>query len=74
MTTVTMKMKWFDDAKGYGFAQDEDGRDVFVHHSVIQMPGFRTLDEGDLVECDVIEGPKGYSAANVRVIQKAVNH
>lgn len=71
MTTAIMK--WFDDAKGYGFARGEDGQDVFVHHSQIQTSGFRTLDEGDLIECEVVSGPKGLSARNVSVIRKADN-
>jgi cold shock protein len=59
-------VKWFNDAKGYGFISQEGGEDVFVHHTAIQMEGFRTLKEGDRVEFDVTQGPKGLQAANVR--------
>ena len=58
--------KWFNDAKGYGFISQEGGEDVFVHHTAIQMDGFRTLKEGEKVEFDVTKGPKGLQAANVR--------
>jgi CspA family cold shock protein len=59
-------VKWFNDAKGYGFISQEGGEDVFVHHTAIQMDGFRTLKEGERVEFDVTQGPKGLQAANVR--------
>jgi CspA family cold shock protein len=59
-------VKWFNDAKGYGFISQESGDDVFVHHTAISMDGFRTLKEGDKVEFDVVRGPKGLQAANVR--------
>jgi CspA family cold shock protein len=59
-------VKWFNDAKGYGFISQEGGDDVFVHHTAIQMDGFRTLKEGERVEFDVTQGPKGLQAANVR--------
>ena len=59
-------VKWFNDAKGYGFISQEGGEDVFVHHTAIQMDWFRTLKEGDRVEFDVAQGPKGLQAANVR--------
>ncbi len=59
------KVKWFNDAKGYGFIEEETGRDVFVHYSVIQAEGFKTLREGEGVNFEVIEGPKGPSAGNV---------
>jgi CspA family cold shock protein len=58
-------VKWFNDAKGYGFITTERGEDVFVHFSAIQAKGFRTLAEGAAVEFDLIEGPKGLQAANV---------
>jgi cold shock protein len=58
-------VKWFSQEKGYGFIEQESGPDVFVHHSVIQSTGFRTLNEGERVEFDVIEEPKGLKAQNV---------
>jgi CspA family cold shock protein len=63
---ATGKVKWFNDAKGYGFIAREDGPDVFVHHTAIQSEGFRSLAEGQTVEFDITEGPKGLQAANVR--------
>jgi CspA family cold shock protein len=63
---ATGTVKWFNDAKGYGFISQEGGDDVFVHHTAIQMDGFRTLKEGERVEFDVAQGPKGLQAANVR--------
>jgi cold shock protein len=59
-------VKWFNDAKGYGFISQDSGEDVFVHHTAIQMDGFRTLKEGELVQFEVTQGPKGLQAANVR--------
>jgi CspA family cold shock protein len=59
-------VKWFNDAKGFGFISQDGGEDVFVHHTAIQMDGFRTLKEGQKVEFDVVQGPKGLQAANVR--------
>ena len=59
-------VKWFNDAKGYGFITQEDGQDVFVHYSAIQASGFRSLAEGDRVEFEVTKGPKGLQAANVK--------
>ena len=61
-------VKWFNDAKGYGFIQQDGGEDVFVHHSAIQGQGFRSLSEGDRVEFEVTKGPKGLQAANVRKV------
>jgi CspA family cold shock protein len=58
-------VKWFNDAKGYGFISRSDGPDVFVHYSAIQGDGFKTLSEGQQVEFDVVDGPKGKQAANV---------
>ena len=62
-------VKWFNDAKGYGFIERPDGADVFVHFSAIQGSGFRTLSEGQAVDFDVVEGPKGQQAANVTAVQ-----
>ncbi len=61
-------VKWFDPKKGYGFITKEDGQDIFVHWTAIQMEGFRTLEEGQEVEFEVTEGRKGPQAANVRVV------
>ncbi len=61
-------VKWFNEKKGYGFIEQEDGPDVFVHHSGIDAQGFRTLNEGDNVTFDVEEGQKGLSAVNVKVV------
>ncbi len=58
-------MKWFNDAKGFGFITTSSGEDVFVHFSAINANGFRSLQEGAQVEFDVVEGPKGLQAANV---------
>lgn len=63
---ATGKVKWFNDAKGFGFIAREDGPDVFVHHSAILAEGFRSLSEGQEVAFDIVEGPKGLQAANVR--------
>ena len=62
-------VKWFNGEKGFGFINQEDGPDVFMHHTAIQAEGFRTLAEGDRVEFDTKEGPKGLQAANVRKAQ-----
>ncbi|MCU0727674.1 MAG: cold shock domain-containing protein [Planctomycetes bacterium] len=61
-------VKWFNDAKGFGFLQEDGGGDVFVHHSEITMQGFRTLAEGDRVEFEKTQGPKGPKALKVRKI------
>jgi CspA family cold shock protein len=58
-------VKWFNEAKGYGFIERPEGGDLFVHYSAIQGNGFRTLAEGQEVEFDVVDGPKGKQAANV---------
>ena len=59
------KVKWFNKEKGFGFIERDSGNDVFVHYSAIQQDGFKTLQEGDTVEFDIVEGPKGLQAANV---------
>ncbi|MDK2824246.1 MAG: cold shock protein [Clostridia bacterium] len=59
------KVKWFNAEKGYGFIEGEDGKDVFVHFSAIQTDGFKTLDEGQMVSFEVVEGTRGPQAANV---------
>ena len=61
-------MKWFNAAKGFGFIQRSGGEDVFVHHTAIQMNGYRALDEGSEVEFEVKQGPKGLQAENVQRI------
>lgn len=62
---VTGQVKWFNNSKGYGFIGREDGADVFVHYSAIVGDGYRSLQEGDTVEFEIIQGPKGPQAANV---------
>ena len=61
-------VKWFNDAKGFGSIAQEGGKDVFVHHTAIQQDGFRSLREGDRVEFEIVEGPKGLQASNVRKV------
>ena len=65
---ATGTVKWFNDSKGFGFIEQEDGQDVFVHHSGINTTGFRSLSEGDRVEFEVEQGQKGPAAKNVTKI------
>jgi cold shock protein len=64
---ATGKVKWFNDQKGFGFiSSDKDGKDIFVHHTVIEGDGFKTLAEGEVVEYDAESGPKGLKATRVK--------
>lgn len=71
---ATGKVKWFDDAKGYGFIERAEGEDVFVHYSAIAGEGYRSLTEGSEVEFDIEEDAKGPRAANVVVTKAAPNN
>lgn len=62
-------VKWFNNAKGFGFIGREDGPDVFVHYSAIAGDGYRSLEEGDSVEFQIVQGPKGLQAADVRKVE-----
>ncbi len=62
-------VKWFNNQKGYGFISSDTGKDVFVHYSAVQTDGYKTLNEGDPVEFDIVQGPKGPQAENVRRVQ-----
>ncbi|HOX42878.1 MAG TPA: cold-shock protein [Myxococcota bacterium] len=62
------KVKWFNNTKGYGFIEQEGGDDVFVHFSAIDGEGYKTLNEGDPVEFEIVQGPKGLQAKNVRSV------
>ncbi len=68
MTRTRGKVKWFNATKGYGFIERPDGDDVFVHYSAIQGDGFKTIDQGQEVEFEVVNGPKGKQAANVNKV------
>jgi cold shock protein len=59
------KVKWFNDSKGYGFIEQENGEDVFVHFSAVQQDGFKSLKTGEKVEFEIVQGPKGPQASNV---------
>ncbi len=63
---MVRRVKWFNNEKGYGFIENEDGEDVFVHYTAIKSTGYKTLTEGQLVEFDLIETEKGLQAVNVR--------
>lgn len=65
MARISGTVKWFNDAKGYGFIAREGGPDVFVHYSAIESQGFKSLQEGDRVEFEIVQGDKGPQAANV---------
>ncbi len=69
MATTTGRVKWFDDKKGFGFIEQENGEDVFVHFRAIQEEGFKTLAEGQQVEFDVEKGQKGLQAVNVVTVR-----
>ena len=62
------RVKWFNERRGYGFIEQADGDDLFVHYSAIQIEGFKTLEEGQEVEFDIVEGPKGLQAANITLV------
>ncbi len=64
----TGTIKWFNDSKGFGFIEQESGEDVFVHYSAISMDGFKTLKQGQMVEFNVVEGPKGPQASDVIIV------
>jgi len=65
---ATGRVKWFNNSKGYGFIEQEGGKDVFVHYSAVQGSGYRSLEEGQSVEFEVTDGAKGPQAANVRLV------
>ncbi len=69
MARITGTVKWFNDAKGFGFIQPEGGPDVFVHFTAIQSNGFKSLAEGDQVEFEIVQGQKGPQAANVTRVE-----
>jgi CspA family cold shock protein len=62
------RVKWFNERRGFGFIERDDGDDLFVHYSAIQMEGFKTLEEGQEVEFDIVEGEKGLQATNVAAV------
>ena len=71
MTRVQGIVKWFSDTKGYGFLSTDEGKDVFVHFSAINSKGYKKLAEGDVVEFEIENGPKGLKAANVSILEHA---
>jgi len=62
------QVKWFDNKKGYGFIENDEGEDIFVHYSNISIEGYKTLEKGEVVEFEVVEGTKGLQAENVRKV------
>ncbi len=62
---ATVRVKWFSNQKGYGFITTDSGEDVFIHYSAIEGAGFKSLEEGEEVEFEMVQGPKGYQAENV---------
>jgi CspA family cold shock protein len=73
MDMTTGKVKWFNDAKGYGFIESEDGVDVFVHYSAIEMDGFKSLREGQTVDYELLDTPKGRQASNVKLSGESIH-
>ena len=67
---ITGKVKWFNNEKGFGFIEYDDKEDIFVHYSAIELDGYKTLNEGQLVEFKLIETSKGYQAINVKLIRQ----
>jgi cold shock protein len=72
---ATGKVKWFNDQKGFGFiATEKEGKDIFVHHTVIDGQGFKTLNDGEVVEYEYEEGPKGMKATKVKRVAETADH
>ena len=67
------RVKWFNNEKGYGFIEYKENEDVFVHYSAIEVDGYKTLSEGQLVEFKLVETSKGYQALNVRLVKETAN-
>ena len=67
------RVKWFNNEKGYGFIAFKENEDIFVHYSAIELEGYKTLSEGQLVEFKLIETSKGYQAINVRLVKETAN-